>query len=433
MLASSIVAFAGSLMNRPALLSVPLALILSIGCSDSSQGPLDPAIPRADPVLGQMAFEQSCAGCHASSDGFDLKTFGFTDTTIIRRAVKHVDSATARNIVAYIHGLAAPHNDKMMSLFQPRGAPIGGDVEFANALFGRDAWPAELTTAQLAGIDPRGVQVAIRLPVWADEVSNTDWMPDLPLPAGVLNYSGGLVAGAIAGYRAAPTPENLIRAVNALRAADHAIANPAAPCLLEDTLRVRFRECFEVRRWTSTLVALHLLRNGMDLALGGQVHDVWWDVGNAARKSRTDPTMPIANAVQNWTSWMFLGWSFDPSRHASVYTGGGFRQLGLTRHATFVALRSQVARPKNSLLTYEDLVNAVRFAPPAWTTSVAGFGLRHLNERLSVGDRPTSVDQIASAIASVNTALTEAYRKAPVADRGKIESLGLPVLAALQQ
>ena len=348
-------------VRRPAAVAL---LLLAAACSDSSSDPLDPAIANADPVLGRFAFEQSCAGCHASGDGSDLKAFSFTDTTIIRRAVRHVDSTTARNIVAYIHGLNVARIDEKLRLFQPKGAPLGGDIEFATVLFGSDVWPAEMTTAALAAINPRNVQVAIRLPVWADEGANTDWMPDFPLPSGILNYSGGLVAGAIAGYRAAPTSDNLIRAVNALRNADRAMANPEAPCLLEDSVRVRFRQCFEVRRWTSTLVAFHILRNGMNADIGGQVHDVWWDVGNAARKSRTDVKAPIANAVDNWTSWMFLGWSFDPSRHATVYTGGGFKQLGLTRHATFVTLRSQVARPRNGVLVYEDLLNAAKFAPP---------------------------------------------------------------------
>lgn len=418
-------------MGRPARLSVAL-LLLFVGCSESAQGPMDPAIPPPDPVFGRLAFEQSCAGCHASRDAFDLKTFGFPDTTIVRRAVKHVDSTTARSIVAYIRTLSAPPNDEGLRLFQPRGAPLAGDMEFANALFGRDAWP-ELTTAELAAINPRNVQVAIRLPIWSDEGSNTDWMPDFPLPAGVLNYSGGLVAGAIAGYHAVPTRDNLLRAVNALRTADRSIANPEAPCVLEDSLRVKYRECFEVRRWTSTLIALYLLRNGMSLELGGQVHDIWWDVGNAARRSRADRSVPIANAVENWATWMFLGWSFDPSRHSSSYTGGGFRQLGLTRHATFVALRSQVARPRNSLNVCEDLVNAVRFAPAGWTLSVSSFGLRHVNERLGAGEGPTSAEQIAMAIASVNTALTEAYRKVSATDRPKVEALGQPVLAALAQ
>lgn len=418
-------------MHGMARLSLPLALFVLIACSDSS-GTLDPSVTAANAVLGQVAFEQSCAGCHASHDGFDLKTFAFTDTTIIRRAVKHVDTATARNIVAYIHGLSAPPNSKELRLFQPKGAPLASDVEFAVALFGRDAWPAELTSAQLLAINPRTVQIAARLPVWADESSNMDWMPDFALPEGILDYSGALVRGAIAGYNAAPTADNLVRAVNALRTADRATANPSAPCLLEDTVRVRYRECFEVRRWTSTLVALHMLRNGTDLQLAGRMQDVWWDVGNAARKSRADRTVPIANVDQNWATWMFLGWSFDPSLHSSSYTGGGFRQTGLMRHATFVALRSEVARPRNSASVYEDLLNAVKFAPAAWTTSVTSFGLRHLDERLKAGDRPTATDQLATASAQVNSALTEAYKKVPLADRPQLDALSKPVLAALQ-
>ena len=324
-------------------LSFPLALLLAIGCSDS-RGPMDPATPPPDPVFGRLAFEASCSGCHASRDGFDLSTFGFSDTTIIRRAVKHVDSSTARSIVAYIRSLSTPRNEEDLRLFQPKGAPIASDVDFAIALFGRDAWPAEVTTASLAAIDPRTVQVSIKMPKWSDEGANTDWMPDFPLSEAVLTYSGGLAAGAIAGYRAAPTKENLIRAVTALRAADRAVANPGAPCLLDDTVRVRYRECFEVRRWTSTLVAIHMLRNGTNQTLGDQVHDIWWDVGNAARRSRADKSVPIANVIDNWASWMFLGWSFNPALHSTSYTGGAFRQLNLNRQATFVGLSPTARR-----------------------------------------------------------------------------------------
>ena len=420
------------MMRRFARLPLPLALIVLAACSDSN-GALDPAIATANPVMGQLAFDQSCSGCHASRDGFDIKTFGFTDTTIIRRAVKHVDTTTAYNIVAYIHSLSAPPNNADLRLFQPRGTVLGSDVEFATALFGRDAWPADMTTAQLLAIDPRDMAIALRLPVWADEKSNMDWMPDVALPPGVLDYSGGLARGAIAGYNAAPTADNLVRAVNALRTADRAVANSQAPCLLEDTVRVRYRECFEVRRWTSTLVALYMLRNGMNAPVANTVHDVWWDVGNAARKSRADKSVPIANVDQNWASWMFLGWSFDPSLHSSSYTGGGFRQVGLVRHATFVALRSEVARPRNSASVYEDFLNAVKFAPATWTTSAASFALRHLNERLKVGDRPLNVDQRTTAITQVNSALAEASKKISAAERAQLDALAQPVLLALQQ
>lgn len=420
-------------MYSPARLLVPALFAVAAACSDGPGAALDPTSVTANPVFGLLAFEQSCAGCHASRDGFDLRAFGFADSTIIRRAVKHVDSATARNIAAHIRTLTAPPIQKDLRLFQPGGAPLGSDAEFALALFGRDAWPDDMTTVRLTAIDPRGVKVAIRLPVWSLEGSNLDWMPDFVLPPGVLDHSGGLARAAVAGYQAAPTAENLVRAVNALRTGDRAMANAQAPCILEDMLRARYRECFEVRRWTSTLVALHILRNGMNTSLGGRVHDVWWDVGNAARKSRADRTSPIANVNENWATWMFLGWSFDPSLHSSSYTGGGFRQLGLMRHATFVALRSQVARPRNSVSVYEDLANAARFAPAAWAASATGFGLRHASERLASGELPVSPELRAMAIAAVNTALTEANRKIPVADRQNLLTLAQPVIAGLSR
>src|SRR6266545_4205162 len=99
-------------MYRSLQLSFPLVVLLVAGCSDASHGPIDPAAPKPDVSLGHAAFVQSCSTCHASGDGFDLKTFGFSDTTIIRRAVKHVDTATARNIVAYIQTVAAPRNEE---------------------------------------------------------------------------------------------------------------------------------------------------------------------------------------------------------------------------------------------------------------------------------------------------------------------------------
>ena len=409
-----------------------VAVGVAAGCSTEPTGPVTPPVPpRPDALLGRVAFEQSCASCHASHDGFDLAAFGFSDTTIIRRAVAHVDTATARNIVAYIRTIQAPRRSDQDRLFQPGGAPLAGDLEFAQALFGGDAWPASLTSAGLLGIDPRTVKVAARLPIWSDEGSNLDWMPDQPLPGAILSFSGGAVSAAINGYQATPTAANLLRAVNALRAADRSAANPGAPCLLEDSTRVNYRQCFQVRRWTSTLVALHLLRNGTDAGLSASVQDVWWDVGNAARKSRfTDTATAVPHAIDNWVAWMFLGWSFDPSQHPSVYTGGGFRQLGLVRHATFVALRSQVARAPGGKAPYDDALNAERFAPAGWTTAVVTFGLRHLLERLGAGDRPSASVE-AEALAAVTTLLAEADRKAPMADRAAIQALGRQVVAAL--
>lgn len=409
----------------------PLALLLAAGCSnESTLGPVEAPVST---LLGRSAFASECAKCHSAADGFDLAFFSFTDTTIIRRAVKHVDTTTARNIVAYIRSLAVPHASESLRLFQPGNAVLGSDLEFAMTLFGQDTWPTALTSAALRAIDPRQVRVALRLPVWSDEGSNLDWMPDVPLPAAILEHGGRQAEAAIAGYRAAPTAENLLRAVQSLRVADRTPANPGAPCLLEDPVRVRYLECFEVRRWTSTLVAQHMLRQGVTGSLGSDLHDVWWDVGNAARKSRLDPSQTVPQVNENWATWMFLGWSFDPSRHPSVYTGGGLRSLGLNRHATFVALRSEVARPVNSPMVYDDLVQAVVFSPSSWTVMAATFGLRHLLERLAAGDRPTRPEQRTEAALAVTRAVMEAAKKVPLAQRAALSLLADQVLAGLGQ
>ncbi|MFN2420490.1 MAG: hypothetical protein ABR527_03835, partial [Gemmatimonadota bacterium] len=71
-------------------------LAFAVGCR--SEAPLSPRpeepppAPPADVVAGRAAFTTVCAACHSSRDGFDLAFFGFSDSTIVRRAVFHVDS-----------------------------------------------------------------------------------------------------------------------------------------------------------------------------------------------------------------------------------------------------------------------------------------------------------------------------------------------------
>ena len=113
--------------------------------------------------------------------------------------------------------------------------------------------------------------------------------------------------------------------------------------MFDDPTQVDHRECFELRRWTATLVAQHMLRHGMTDPIHSVLHDTWWDVGNAARKARQSDVR-LENDEMNWASWMYLGWIFDPGRHPSVYTGSGLSRIGLPRHATFVALKSLVSR-----------------------------------------------------------------------------------------
>ncbi|MDH3224372.1 MAG: hypothetical protein OEO23_11700, partial [Gemmatimonadota bacterium] len=123
--------------------------------------------PQGDPQLGALVFRDSCAGCHTSRDGLDLVTFGYGDATVLRRALGHVDSTAARNILAHLRTLdvpPAPGGHRALTpatrLFQPGGRLLADDPAFALELFGEDAWPPGLSTDGLRDLDPRDVAVA---------------------------------------------------------------------------------------------------------------------------------------------------------------------------------------------------------------------------------------------------------------------------------
>jgi hypothetical protein len=105
-------------------------------------------------------------------------------------------------------------------------------------------------------------------------------------------------------------------------------------------------------------------------------------------------------------------------------------RLGLARHATFVALRTQVARPPQSVAAYADLESAARFAPAPWTQNAVRFGLAHLLERTRAGDVPP-LDRRAEARARVDSAYAVAARKVPAEQRPALRVLADSVLAAL--
>ena len=379
-------------MRRSLVLRSAFALTLlavAAACDSTTVPRLDePPETTANAVAGQIAFLDQCARCHASQDGFDLAFFSFPDSTIIRRALNHVDTTTSLDIVAYIRTLSVDPVGRFDRSFQPGGLQLDDDLSFAMGLFGGDVWPSSLTAEQLAAINPIDVPVALAFPLWSFEETNIDWMPDEPLPDAILDYDGGVARGALAAYYATGTDAWLIQTVGALRSVDRREANADAPCLTEDPERFRPEACFEVRRWTSSLVAQHMLRSGRSDPIDPVLHDSWWDVGNAARKSLQRGATPIENAEENWAVWMYMGWAFSPDRHASVYLGNALSRLGLPRHATFVALRAQSARRPESSDPYADLASVARFAPEHWLFEASSFGYRHLIDRLESGDSP---------------------------------------------
>lgn len=418
---------------------------LLVACDDGGAA-FAPPPGGFDPLLGRGAFEHTCAGCHASRDGADLAMFSMPDSAIVRRAVAHVDSATAFHIAAHIRSLSTPRLARDARIFQPGGTllpggPVqvgdllpapgdetAGDRNFADRLFGDDAWPTAWTAEDLLSVDPLDVPVALPMPLWSEEGSNLDWMADTPLPLAVLDWRDGMVRERLGAYYANPTDDNLDDVVDAIRWADASSDNAGAPCRFEQPSG-DFDVCFEGRRWAASLVAQHMLRRGTTAATEGLPQKVFWDVGNAARRSDSFD-QPLVNSDANWAIWMYLGWVYAPGAFTSHYTAGGLSRMGMPRLATFMSLRTLVARDSASHSVFDDVETAARFAPDHWAGDAVRFGYRHLLDRLLAGQTPAAEDA-ASARQEVESAFNHASGKVPAGEVDGLRALADSVLAAI--
>ena len=150
--------------------------------------------------------------------------------------------------------------------------------------FGSDAWPDTLSTAGLRALNPRDVAIAVPFPLWSDEESNRDWMPDADYPDALLDHGEGEARSRLEEYRRTRSVQDLISALQALVAADRESDNAEAPCvdLLE---RLQPAACFDARRWVSSFGAQFMLRHNLDASVHNALHDVWWDIGHVARRT----------------------------------------------------------------------------------------------------------------------------------------------------
>lgn len=389
------------------------ALLIGLGaCADRS--PVEPEAPISGPLAaasgtsaaGAIAFNASCASCHTSKDAFDLAVFRFADRDIIRRAVFHVDTTTAKQILQYIRSLKVASVSRDRRPFQVPKA--SSDEDFARRLFGRDAWPASLDEAALLRLDPTKVAAAVDFPRWSDEASDLDWMGNRPLPEAILSYNNHAPRLAIDAYFTNRSDARLLTAFSRVRAALFDPVSGACTQINDGIINAPL-DCFEQLRWLSNLGAQHVLRRGMTAAAlpttSTLVQSTWWDVGQAARRSLIKNKTPIPNAEGNWVSWMYLGWVLAPSSRASTYTASGLTRVGLPRHATFVAVRSLVSRSATASSAYADLRTTVSVAPMPWLEAAATSAIRALEQRQARGWKPTSVDGIASAIDALDDAV----------------------------
>ena len=286
--------------NRYSIQAVTLSVLVAVACDT----PVDPGLVEAieetveisrpaNAEFGRVTFQEECASCHAAGDGFDLAVFSFPDSTIIRRALGHVNELAANDIVAHIRAIQADNStvfgpvervDRFDRIFQPGDRRVQSDVDFARTLFGEDVWPSELTPVELRAIDPTEVAVALRFPRWSSEDSNLDWMPDTPLSEGITSYRPSNSGSKYSIYRVGATLDTyykyrtdhaLRNVVESIRIAERSSANPEAPCLVQFPTLFRPEECFQTRRWIASLIAQHMVRKGQSDKLESFLHNLW--------------------------------------------------------------------------------------------------------------------------------------------------------------
>lgn len=374
-----------------------LALLAVLGCSADA----DPVGPSVEAVsLGRTAFANECAPCHTARDGFDIAFFGFADADIVRRAVKHVDSTTAGNIVTYIRSLGIAPFGRDHAPFQPGATVVQGDHAFWQSLFGTDGWPDGLTPAALRQIDVRTTPIPIRLPLWSVEEGDTDWLSDRPLDPELLDGNGGALRAAIESFNVAPNTGTLLQAIDRF----HQVVrgSPGDVCDGAPGAQPRGRDCFEALRWMSALAGVHILRGGPGANIPPEVLQLWWDTGEAARAVFHQEV--AEHPFEIVSGWLYLAYSFAPTQFPDE--GGYLEQFlwsrGLQRTATFTALRRMVAaepiRDGQPAQRFADGYVAAIRGPMELRAEIVRFALEYLIDWMDAGATLTEEDRTEARI-----------------------------------
>jgi hypothetical protein len=377
-------------MKRWRTFALALLIAAPAACADEAEQAM-PLLshPQAsvlgDSTLGRLLFEQECSACHVGKSAFDLDHFNYPDTTIVRRATFHVDSASAWDIVAHVNSLASAADTMTRTdrPFQPGGVVLASDQAFAVQLFGSDAWPTSLTRDSLLAQDPTIVPVPLPLPVWSDESSTYDWLagvPEEPLPAGVR----AAAQNQFNNYFNNPSIETALILAKRLRNVAHDLSIPDAPCRYpNDVANFDAAKCRDVGKYNASLLYVEGIRSGDLHGSAMTSTKEWWETGHLVHKAQQHKK-PLPDRSLLIAGWMHLGWMFDRSLNKqSSYETGALADLGYGRMAIWVALRTQVERPQGSVLACADAYVAALdgYANQQWLTDAIAFAYNEIEYR----------------------------------------------------
>jgi mono/diheme cytochrome c family protein len=298
---------------------------------------LSDRITRGMAVFRKEGPKGACAGCH-SAGAIDLAFIGFTDATILRRAVPNVGTDDAQTVVDLIHALRQrykidrplhprkfrfmqPGNEVLPEMVDPGAAAPAADNYGAHddardrafghylqdnvklLLLGDKITTLEQAKAaqdQLLKLDLRKLQVGVPIERWTEDGFNgpasnvpTEWIPMLarhPAPAHTADAYALVDA-----YLADPSDANLWRFYDQIQTVT--VGDPA-------DLAARW----SLRKYLAVQVASHMLlhrtQNLPDLYVGAPsadpqaqrltaiAHNPFWSIGDSIRTNPLNCNQP---------------------------------------------------------------------------------------------------------------------------------------------
>jgi hypothetical protein len=362
---------------------------------------------EGDSARGRVAWLNSCQECHTHDRPIDMELFNFT--SVIRRAMNHVDTLTALDIVADIARLGAGGPLTPTTVIYQPGTPataVASDSLFAVALWGADQWRSTLTRDSLLAVHIKDVRIPITLPLWSDESTAYDWIPGTgpftgQIPAGVL--ASQLVQNALASYRANPTIQNAGNLAGKIENSAHNVAIPDAPCMYDLSIaqgrNIRYdsinaQRCADIMKWGSNLMYQTGVAAGLHPdTIIKRSEGVWWETGHMFHKAQQRGRNIELRSLQS-CSWIYLGslWTGAARREASLYMtgpcGNGNTGLGHGRWASWMTAYMAVRRAaddKGSTEICRDGWSMTDHGHSAWFATSVPFILREIMYRLDNG------------------------------------------------